>query len=153
MQELQFSDIAAVINRLDVPYADKARLREELLRQTGEEALRIVRANIAARINDSNGHVQVWQGSHIGDKLGYTAVRANKTELTGNNSRGAITNYLEHGHETRKPRASRRYKPRIRVARVPGRFFYRQSKQDFAPVAERIAKEFAERVVKEMGFR
>ena len=48
---------------------------------------------------------------------------------SGRDSPGAITRYLEVGHRIRKPKkaGAKGYRPRIRVAAVAGRFFYKSA--------------------------
>ena len=94
-----------------------------------------VRAEISGRLNDSHGKIAGWQTTRIGSGKGYGVVEADN-EKSGRNSPGAITNYLESGHKIRTPRerGAKGYRPRIRVASVSGRWFYRAASAD----AERI---------------
>lgn len=101
--------------------ADRRALHERL----GARMLTGVRGQIRGKLNDAHGHVRGWQSKYIGSGGGYAAVRA-VDGASGPDSPGAITNYLENGHERRLPsgKSKRRYKAKINVVRVAGRKFY-----------------------------
>ena len=96
-----------------------------------------VRGEIGARVNDSHGRIASYQGKRLGSGGGYGVVEADKGAATGSLAKGALTNYLETGHRIRRPKSpgAKGYRPRIKTAHVPGRWFYRAAEQD----AERIA--------------
>lgn len=97
-------------------------------------------------INDSHGTVRRWQVKYIGSKGGYAAIRAmgsNEGALTGPNGPGAITNYLEGGHNIRTPESSKGYRPRIRVAYVNGYHFYQSAGTGIEAKAISMAESFA----------
>lgn len=88
----------------------------------------------------------------MGSGKGYVAVRPKAgvflTTPGGKQyAAGAVTNAIEVGHATRTPSGrSARYRPRISVARVPGKYMYR----DTDPDAERLAQDAGERVTREI---
>ncbi|HIT53123.1 MAG TPA: hypothetical protein IAD07_04205 [Candidatus Fimivicinus intestinavium] len=89
--------------------------------------------------------VQNWQEQAVGSGGGYAAVRPIKGE-TGNNSPGAIMNYLEGGHRIRPPAGGKDYRPRINVPYVEGYHFYEEASAE----ADRVAVEEAERFADEL---
>lgn len=108
-----------------------------------------VRDEIGARINDSQGRIASYQRIRIGSGGGYGVVEANKGTATGSLAKGALTNYLERGHRIRSPKSSgsKGYKPRIKMAHVPGRWFYAAAEAE----AERIALDQAKKVCAELA--
>ena len=103
----------------------------------------------ASGLNDSRGKIKGWQEPHVGSGGGYAAVRAQKGE-TGDNSPGAITNYLENGHRIREPSGkSKYYRPRINKPYVDGYHFYQAART----VVEAKAIAEAERFVEEFRRR
>lgn len=88
----------------------------------------------------------------MGSGKGYVAVRPKAgvflTTPGGKQyAAGAVTNAIEGGHATRTPSGrSARYRPRIHVARVAGKYMYR----DTDPDAERLAQDVGERVTREI---
>lgn len=106
----------------------------------------VVNAEIEECLGDTNSTVRNWQVPTAGTLGGYAAVRPIKGEI-GDNSPGAITNYLEGGHRIRPPGGGKDYHPRINVPYVKGHFFY-----EFAGAeAERAALEEAERFADELA--
>ena len=113
------------LDRLDEDLAEALRRtpesKREVLTDLGEQLLSQVRANIGGA-----GKVRKWQHAHVGDKGGYVAVHpAERTEDKYGRAVGAVTNAIESGHEIRPPGGkAKRYVPRIRVYRVPGKGMY-----------------------------
>ena len=103
--------------------------KRRVLSQVGQELLRQVRVQIGG-----TGKVAGWQDIHMGSGGGYVAVRprAKTYQTTKGGKRyavGYITNAIEGGHRTggRQPgpkAAGYRYRPRLHVSAVPGRWFY-----------------------------
>ena len=83
---------------------------------------------IASRVRDTHGKIRGWQEIRIGSKAGYGVI-APVRDSSGRDSPGAITRYLEVGHRIRNPKkaGAKGYRPRIRVAAVAGRFFYKSA--------------------------
>lgn len=108
-----------------------------------------LRSKIRSRINDSHGKVQRWQRIRKGSKGGYAVIEAEDTS-TGDNSPGAITNYLEHGHAIRPPRmaGAKGYRPRIHTSYVSGRYFYADVGDKAEDEAIRVGKEICEELTK-----
>lgn len=154
MDGVDFTQLRDVFEKIADSKEKIPEIKRDFLDRTSSEMLQIVRGNIASSLNDANGHVQSWQQSHVGSRNGYAAVRAEKSGLTGRDSTGATTNYLEHGHKTRSPSgtAKRRYRPRIKFATVKGRFFYKKSQSDMDKIVKNSASELSARILKEMGF-
>ena len=84
----------------------------------------------------------------VGSGGGYAAIRPVDTS-TGDNSPGAITNYLESGHKIRRPSGlARRYRSRIRKAYVDGYHFYQKAETRVEAKAIKLAQEFADKLAK-----
>ena len=88
------------------------------------------------------GKIAGWQGQYVGSGGGYAAVRAIKGDV-GDNSPGAITNYLETGHPVRKPGKT---KPRAKQLRVQGYHFYDAAKAKLMEIATEEAKKFLQEI-------
>lgn len=122
-----------------------ARTRE--LEELGRQLLPRVQARIGG-----TGRIQALQEFHLGSGKGYMAVRpkANTFVTTPGGKRyaaGAVTNAIEGGHATRLPSGqAKRYRPRINVARVPGKYMYRDTEDE----AELLAREAGSRVAQEV---
>lgn len=151
MQNVELGDLEKFTRELDelleqIPGARKE-LHEELATMLKNE----VDAQIlASRIKDDAGKVRGWQEKHVGSKGGYAAVRPTKSS-TGDNSPGAITNYLESGHKIRPPSGkSKRYKPAIKKPYVDGRHFYQNAQKVVEEKAIKIAEQFAEELAKRL---
>lgn len=99
----------------------------------------------------SSNKIKSWQEAHVGSRGGYAAVRASNRG-NGNNSPGAITQYLEGGHKIRSPSGkSKRYKPAIRKPYVDGKHFYKIARTAVESKAIDVVNQFAEDLVKELG--
>lgn len=104
-------------------------------------------------LNDAKGRVRFWQDRHIGSKLGYVAVRPDSVEVVsgGGNKKPvnfvALTNYLNSGHKIRGPSGrSERYKPKIKVTKVRGFYFYRKAARKAKKTAMQEAENFLKRL-------
>ena len=103
--------------------------RRRVLEQVGQKLLAQVRQEIGGE-----GKVAGWQGIHMGSGGGYVAIRARAKEYQTTKSGkryevGYVTNSVEGGHRTggRRPGEKApgyRYRPRLHMPAVPGRWFY-----------------------------
>ncbi len=123
-------------------------VRSEQLPDAADRLQRIVEeAYASSGIKNRTGKVLSWQQKHVAK--GYVAVRP-KDRPTGPNGPGAITNYLESGHRTRRPSGkAKRYTPRINVGRVRGFRFYKSAQAG----AERLSTEVSESMANEIAAR
>lgn len=146
MQELNLNELDELFGRAMEGFKDGQRkLHEEL----AVIAKGIVDKNIAGTVRDTNGKVRSWQEKHVGSGGGYAAVRATSA-ATGNNSPGAITNYLESGHAIRRPSGGKNYRPRIKTPYVSGRHFYQKSVQDVESAAIAQTENFVSNLAKQL---
>ncbi len=131
----------------------------EMRREFHEELAEIIKnevdaAIVSSGVSDSNEKVRKWQVKHVGSGGGYAAVRAaggKEGAEIGPNGPGAITNYLENGHKIRNPSGrSKRYRPRIRVARVPGHYFYETEYARIEGLMLKKAEEWLNQIAKEL---
>lgn len=149
MINIQYSSaVEALSDKIDSIRPAFLAVRTTLLQKFGENLLSMVRGRIGTNLHDANGHVASWQTLSI--KKGYVAVRPRKEAVSGDNSVGAITNYLEGGHAIRKPSGSlkSRYRPRVRIGKVAGRKFYANACGD-AEAAEGLMAAELENLIKE----
>lgn len=99
-------------------------------------------SSISASLNDDSGKIAGWQQRVVGSGGGYAAVRPTKNP-SGANGPGAITNYLEHGHKIRPPSGkASKYRPRVKVARVQGRFFFQRTGANIEAQAIAVAEAY-----------
>lgn len=146
------------IDGLDRAFTDLLRefpeMRRELHRELAAEAKKEVDAAISSSgLNDSRGNVRRWQVAHVGSGGGYAAVRAASEKEgggTGPDSAGAVTNYLEGGHNIRPPSGAAGYRPRIRVIYVNGFHFYQTARSSFEAKAVRLAERFADKLAQRL---
>lgn len=148
------------LNGLAEDFRDLARQfpaeRRALMETVGERIRETVVSQIdASGLNDANGNVKRWQIVSIGSGGGYAAVRpAGKKEgaPTGNNSPGAITNYLNSGHRVRRPSGrDPSYHPRFHVVRTREFPFYEASQASAEAAALQEAQAFIDRIAERMG--
>lgn len=150
MQSISLKDFEKQLDDLLKKMPQKRReLHETVAKRAQEE----VRAQIRAKLNDGEGHVQGWQEASVGSGGGYGKVKPQKGE-TGRDSPGAITNYLENGHKTRRTQRpdSERSRCEIRRSqnsrlRVEGRKFYAQARKR----VQAMLNEEAEKLVQELA--
>lgn len=138
------------LDRLDENLAEALRRtpesKREVLTDLGEQLLSQVRANIGGA-----GKVRKWQHTHVGDKGGYVAVHpVERTEDPYGRAVGAVTNAIESGHKIRPPGGkAKRYVPRIKVYRVPGKGMYDRTDPERA--AEASAQQLERRLAEDWG--
>lgn len=156
-QELDYTKLDLVFDRILSAEKRLPEVRAAFLERAGTELENVVRGNVSSRISDNRGKVAGWQERHIGSRYGYAAVRARRStlaeqdEANRGSTPGAITNYLENGHKIRPPGGSaKRYRPKIKVARVSGRYFYRASRASLDALAASGAQELAKSIAKEL---
>lgn len=153
MQSIDLEDFAQQLDDLVKKMPQKRReLHETVAKRAQEE----VRAQIRAKLNDGEGHVQGWQEASVGSGGGYGKVKAKTTPkgVASRDSPGAITNYLENGHKTRRTQRpdSERSRYEIRRSqnsrlRVEGRKFYAQARKR----VQAMLNEEAEKLVQELA--
>lgn len=123
-QDVEIRGLDELNARLDRFLKQAPEKRREFHERMGDVMEREVRQNVRGSLNDSRGRISGWQRKYVGSGGGYAAVRAEDSS-SGPHSPGAITNYLESGHATRKPTGSaKRKRSRSRTERVSGRHFY-----------------------------
>ena len=106
MQSIEINGLAELDAKLQAILKELPEARRQLHERLAEMAKKEVDAQIdASGLNDSHGKIKGWQEAHVGSGGGYAAVRPQKG-MTGDNSPGAITNYLENGHRIREPLVS-----------------------------------------------
>ncbi|MDD3173584.1 MAG: hypothetical protein PHF63_07990 [Herbinix sp.] len=147
MQSVDLTDLDQLDNDLKELF-DKIPDRR---RQLHEKIADVIKSEVDIQIsrsglNDSSGHVKAWQEQHIGSRGGYAAVRASDTS-TGNNSPGAITNYLENGHRIREPSGkNKHYRPRLKKPYVDGYHFYSAARKSAESQAITAAEEYVKEI-------
>ena len=114
-------EIRAVSEQMEAALKRVPALRRKVIESVTQKVKARLDTEIASRVRDTHGKIRGWQEIRIGSK----AVR----DGSGRDSPGAITRYLEVGHRIRKPKkaGAKGYRPRIRVAAVAGRFFYKSA--------------------------
>lgn len=137
---------AQSLEQLDARLAQAVRqapeIKKEVLTGLGEQLLSQVRNNIGG-----GGKVKRWQHSHLGSGGGYVAVHpAEGEEDAYGRAVGAVTNATESGHRIPPPRGkAKRYRPRIKKARVPGKGMYAHTVPQRA--AEDAARQLGQQLI------
>lgn len=128
MNSVEMTGIDELIESFEALLRDYPDIKGDLLEELAGRILADVKWGIAG-----TGQVQSWQDKHVGSGKGYVAVRpkANTYKTTPGGKQyavGYVTNAIENGHQHRRPSAVKKqgycYKPRIKVAAVPGKHFY-----------------------------
>lgn len=134
------------LEQLDARLAQAVRqapeIKKEVLTGLGEQLLSQVQNNIGG-----GGKVQRWQHTHLGSGGGYVAVHPAEGEKDAyGRAVGAVTNAIESGHRIPSPRGkAKRYRPRIKKARVPGKGMYARTAPQRA--AEDAARQLGQQLV------
>lgn len=151
MQSLDIAALEKFSDDLNALLNELPGARRELHEKIAEAAKQEVNTQInQSGLNDSGGRVKEWQEPHVGSGGGYAAVRASDSS-TGDNSPGAVTNYLENGHKVRKPSGqAKRYRPKIKLPYVDGKHFYASARQSAESRAIQIAEDFADEIAKKL---
>ena len=137
---------AQSLEQLDARLAQAVRqapeIKKEVLTGLGEQLLSQVRNNIGG-----GGKVQRWQHTHLGSGGGYVAVHPAEGEKDAyGRAVGAVTNAIESGHRIPSPRGkAKRYRPRIKKARVPGKGMYARTVPQRA--AEDAARQLGQQLI------
>lgn len=151
MQSIEINGLKELDAKLQAILKELPEARRQLHERLAEMAKKEVDAQIdASGLNDSHGKIKGWQEAHVGSGGGYAAVRPQKG-MTGDNSPGAITNYLENGHRIREPSGkSKYYRPRIKKPYVDGYHFYQAARiaveSKVIAEAEKFVEEFAQKL-------
>lgn len=121
-------EIRAVSEQMEAALKRVPALRRKVVESVTQKVKARLDTEIASRVRDTHGKIRGWQEIRIGGNAGYGVI-APRRGSSGANSPGAITNYLESGHRIRRPAkaGAKGYRPRIRVAAVAGRFFYKSA--------------------------
>lgn len=149
----------ARLDALDKAFGDILEKAPQMRRKFHEEMSELIKSDVESAIstsgvNDSSGMVRRWQVAHVGSGGGYAAVRSagsSEGAETGANSPGAVTNYLESGHNIRSASGGKGYRPRIRVAYVNGYHFYETALSQVEGQAIKKAEEWVDKIAKELG--
>lgn len=148
MQEIRVEGLDAIISKLEESPEVFREARARKLETIGEELLGRVQSRIGG-----TGDISSRQEYRIGSGKGYVAVRPKaKDYLVSAGGRryatGAVTNAIEGGHAIRgsSGAAKSKYRPRIRVARVTGKYMYQNTESD----AERLAGEAGAQIAAEV---
>jgi len=147
MQSLEIEGL----NKLSEDLNDILKELPEKRRDLHERIADVLKAEVDTQItqsglNDSHGRIRQWQESVVGSGGGYAAVRPVKG-ITGANSPGAITNYLENGHRIRQPSGKNpNYRPRIKKPYVDGFHFYKSARNTVESKAIAVAEDFVQEI-------
>jgi hypothetical protein len=151
MQSVDLTDLEQLDKDLEALLEEAPERRKKLHEKIAE----IIKSEVDVRIatsglNDSSGHVKSWQEPHVGSGGGYAAVRATD-KTTGDNSPGAITNYLENGHKIRQPSGnSKKYRPKIKKPYVDGFHFYTAARSGVESKAIAAAEEYVKEITQRL---
>lgn len=153
MQELDYSGMIA----LDRDLAELLRDLPELRKGIHEELAEIMKERVDSEIG-GDGKVKEWQEAHVGSGGGYAAIRpkANTYAETKGGTKyavGYLTNAIENGHSIRSPGAGKNYRPRIKVPRVKGRYFYQTASLSIEARAIRVGESFADTITSRLEGR
>lgn len=142
MQDIELTDGAS--QRLKELGEEFRSYRREALAKAGQELLQEVQGAIAGSLDDGRFLVRSWQWARLGTGGGYSAVQARPKETYQHpgskgaaQALGAVTNYLESGHE--KVLWGRRTGGRARAYH-----FYEKSEAAGAEIGRKLAREFNE---------
>lgn len=140
---VDFSELEKLDARMKAALRIAPAKRRELHASLADIAKKAVDRSIDASIHDTRGQIKDWQKKYIGSGGGYAAVRASD-ESTGDQSPGAITNYVDSGHKIRPPSGQDpNYRPRIHVPYVNGARFYENAVPEVTAQAIAAGEKFA----------
>lgn len=143
MQSVDLSELDRLTENMNAVLQEAPEKRRELHEELAIAAKQEVDTQITASVGGDSGKISGWQEPHVGSGGGYAAVRATDAS-TGDNSPGAITNYLENGHTIRKPSGNaKRYRSEIHQPYVDGKHFYESARSAMQSKAISIAEDFA----------
>lgn len=144
------------LKELDRKFAEIVRKAPEGRRKFHEKMADVLKGDIDdaimySGINDSEGKIRRWQVARVGNRGGYAAISPTSEGPTGANSPGAITNYLESGHNIRTPGVrSENYRPRLKIDRVSGYYFYETTSASIESRALECAEDWIDDMMKEL---
>ncbi|MEG2421996.1 MAG: hypothetical protein RSB55_10595 [Oscillospiraceae bacterium] len=155
MTELNLSKLGDLGGRMDALSKKLPEEKAALMEALGKAAKGAVDSSISgAGFSDGGGKLIGWQKYSVGSRMGYVAVRpvgSKEGFASGAGSPAAITRYNEVGHSIRKHKnAASRYRPRIKVAQVAGRHFYRGAEEQAIADATRILDEYERKMEQEL---
>ena len=137
------------IKGLDGTIKNKRELHREFHEKSGVLIEKLVKRKIlSSGIKDNHGKIRGWQVRYIGSGGGYAAVRATDSS-SGNNSPGAITNYLENGHKFRKRLKTKRGNQKVLAARAFG--FYKMSRGEADKVVSSEVKRLRNKLISQLN--
>lgn len=145
----QLSKFSAALENL---LKDAPELRRNMHTELANEIEKELGVSISSSLNDGNGTVKGWQGAHVGSGGGYAAVRPNKgtAHPPYPHTIGRVTAALERGHQPPKPgqrgNSGAKYRPRIKLGFIPGRFFYQKTYNTIETKAVAKAEQFVEQL-------
>lgn len=133
--------LAAVVRRLEGLAEDIPMEKRAMYRKIGNALLAALRRRIGG-----TGKVQSWQERYVGSGGGYAAVRPKaKTYAKDGYPVGYITNSIENGH-VQKQRWVPALGKQLYADRVPGKFFYADTRREADRIAAAAAEEFLEKL-------
>lgn len=151
MQEIDLEQLDSLEKLLTDALNALPKERRAFHQQMERELRNLVDASINAVVHDEGGKIKGYQETQVGSGGGYAAIRPKK-QPGGDNGAGAVTNYLENGHNIRRPSGkSKRYYARITTLYVDGRYFYESAARRVETAAIRAAEEFAGKIEKALG--
>lgn len=141
---IDLTELDKLMQRLNAILEDFPGERRRMMERLGPVLLQEVRSALGP-----SDKVAGWQEQYVGSGGGYVAIRpkADTYQVTKGGRRyaaGYVTNAIEGGHRVPPKRGSARegyrYRPRGKVAAVPGKWFYDAVRQRLPAVAEREAQ-------------
>lgn len=142
MQSVDYRALEKLDEQMTAALKKAPAMRRELHERLAHEIQNDVRGHISDTTKTHSGNLQSWQEKYVGSEGGYAAVRASD-ESTGDQSPGAITNYVNSGHKIRTPSGSDpNYRPRINVSFVNGAHFYEEARATVEKTAVMVAEDF-----------
>lgn len=152
MQSVDLSQFSRLDEDLNTILKGIPKGRRELHERMADVIKKEVDSEISQTgLNDNSGHIKQWQEPHVGSGGGYAAVRAT-SKSTGNNSPGAITNYLENGHKIRQQSGGNPYyRPHIKKAYVDGFHFYSSANNTIESKVIAEVEKFTDEIAQKLG--
>lgn len=154
MPKIDTREFASVVKRFTELSEKMPERKKEFYDIAADKLKEMVDAEIiASGINDEHNHVRNWQIKAVGSQGGYAAIRPIKDgKKTGKNSPGAITGYLERGHNIRRPSGENKYyRYRAKTLFVKGYHFYENAKNKTENEMLKLAEEFANEIAAALG--
>lgn len=138
------------IRDLSEDFYAMARKFPEERKRLMEEVAKTMQGVVSGKIGGA-GKVQSWQDTFVGTRGGYAAVRPKRDTSYQGYAVGYITNAIENGHQVRGPSGhARRYRPRLKKTRVPGKGFYAEAGGQVDEVVLQAAQRMLDRMAEEL---